>query len=1255
MFTRSRRILIKRPVAASVIALAVCILGWTAALQLPIQSAPDLAGPTVFVTARLPGADAHQIAASLAEPLEQSIAGTTGLVAQSSRSAAGRCVLQASFALGIEGETASLRVRERVERFIGGLYDSPLRPQIRLQTRSAHPLQIVVVTSPAGSRGADFLRGYADGPLSAALDRVPGVGGVELLGSDPNAVKANLLPAAAVAVYPESTAGQWATASRVRTALKELAATQPQDLLVGIAYDATVFTSDRLSNLAAMLALAVAAAIGAALVLLADWRSALVLAAFEIVVLSATLIGFWLAGLSVNPVSLLGMTIAVAVAAEEAIWLLARVQHELRSAAGDSNDASGTPRGAVAGEASTSRGRAAAAAAALLVEQSGQLARASAVARAVRANALRSCAAAIALATLFVFAGTAGGVPGQVARNLLWPPAIAAAAATCVLWWLAPAWCAAWLRPLPDRWFVRLTDRLFELPVTLGSLIVASAVRRSAWVAMLLFGVLAASAALWQNAPELLLPNGHPGCIFVQARLPAGAELPQTLAVIEEIENLLLDLSEISGVISVAGWSPLDGLTGNDVATALVRLAPHDNPVRPRVPPIGDQMERLRRSLDEVRNARCVAYEPPALPALGPTAGIQLDLRDTAGQGAAVLESAALELRDRAEASGMFAWIDVRMSSFAFIDRVDRARAMTLRGDPASWISFDQALRTVQVLAGGATSPGIEVAWSGMPRHFFDSRGALVVPMLVALPLGYLALAGFWQDVVLPLAVFLAAPLTVCGALLGARHVGIEIDLYWRLGLLAASALAGKASVRFVTAAQRARAAGEPIPLAAEEAWQASGRPAATAVATVLASFAPMAVFALPSLPEARSLAVAGLGGMASAAAAGWLFVPVLYAIAQWISDALRSGREEPLDSIWWGPSPYDLLARLPVFRRPPPPALPAAEIEEQLVPGRIYTVTGSIPPEKLGTTLAHEHFLIDLAGPDSTAHNASHADYLARRLREPLQLVRHRGCRSIVECTTAGRGRNAALLKRIAVECGLQVLTNTGYDGGEQGRFLPPHAFHETADQLAERWLAECRRGIDGTGVRPGFIKIGVNAAPLSDLDRQLVRAAARTHLKSGLVIVSHTVDGGAAAEQLAILEAEGVDPSAWIWAHAQMEPDLGRIAECASRGAWVQCDVGAETILRDAELVASLVKRQLIGRLLLSQNVHGYRLDVVKPQRTVSYSFLFKTFIPQLFRAGLLLEQVEQIMTTNPIRAFTVRVRPLQPSRKVTPTAAL
>lgn len=307
-----------------------------------------------------------------------------------------------------------------------------------------------------------------------------------------------------------------------------------------------------------------------------------------------------------------------------------------------------------------------------------------------------------------------------------------------------------------------------------------------------------------------------------------------------------------------------------------------------------------------------------------------------------------------------------------------------------------------------------------------------------------------------------------------------------------------------------------------------------------------------------------------------------------------------------------------------------------------VMTVAGVVGAGRLGVTLPHEHVLVDFVGADRVSPKRYDADEAFQVILPHLRQVHELGCRSLVECTPAYLGRDPKLLKRLSKASGLHLLTNTGYYGAREGKFLPKHAFTEDADQLAARWVAEWRNGIDGTDVRPGFIKIGVDAGPLTRVNRKIVQAAARTHLQSGLTIAGHTGDGKAALEQLEVLRQEGVDGSAWIWVHAQNEKDPAIQRRVAESNAWVSLDgVSPTSIERHRDMALNLKKASLLQRVLLSHDAGWYSVGEPRGGKYRGYETMFTDFLPALRKAGITGEEVQQLTVANPAKAFTIGVR--------------
>lgn len=302
-----------------------------------------------------------------------------------------------------------------------------------------------------------------------------------------------------------------------------------------------------------------------------------------------------------------------------------------------------------------------------------------------------------------------------------------------------------------------------------------------------------------------------------------------------------------------------------------------------------------------------------------------------------------------------------------------------------------------------------------------------------------------------------------------------------------------------------------------------------------------------------------------------------------------------------------------------------------------VETVSGAVSADRLGVTLMHEHVLVDFIGADRVSPARYDADQAFTAVLPHLRQLRALGCDTLVECTPAYLGRDPGLLKRLSEASGIAILSNTGYYGAAKDKHLPAHAFTETPGQLAARWIREWERGIDGTTVKPAFMKIGVDEGPLSDVDRKLVHAAAITHRETGLPIASHTPTGAAALEQLDVLDRASVPLSAFVWVHAQSERDHTFHTRAATRGAWVEFDgISPASVARHVDLVRQMKDERLLGRVLVSHDAGWYRVGEPGGGEFRPFDTLFTTFLPALRSAGLDEADIRQLLVTNPRAAL-------------------
>jgi phosphotriesterase-related protein len=267
------------------------------------------------------------------------------------------------------------------------------------------------------------------------------------------------------------------------------------------------------------------------------------------------------------------------------------------------------------------------------------------------------------------------------------------------------------------------------------------------------------------------------------------------------------------------------------------------------------------------------------------------------------------------------------------------------------------------------------------------------------------------------------------------------------------------------------------------------------------------------------------------------------------------------------------------------------------------------------------------------------------------IMAAKMKGLETFIECTPAYLGRDPLLLKELSEKTGVKFITNTGYYGARSNLFLPETFNAADASQIAEIWINEFENGIEDTGVRPGFIKIGVDPDDSLSVEHQkIVRAAAITHLKTGLQIASHTGPDLPAFEQIKILKENGVDPSAFIWVHAQNGSLEGNI-KAAREGAWISLDnVHSGAInMKDNQSsinwycnrIVELKKEGFLDKVLISHDSGWY--DPAKPDggEYQGYTIIFDSLLPALRTSGLTENEINQIIVKNPQEAFRIKVR--------------
>ncbi len=208
------RFFITRPIFAGVLSLLIFILGAISLFQLPISEYPEVAPPTVIVTATYPGANPKTIAETVASPLEQTINGIENMLYMSSQSTAnGVMTLTVTFKLGTDIDLAQVQVQNRVAQVLPKLPEEVRRFGVTTVKSSPNLTMVVHLLSPNDRYDQLYLRNYATLNVKDELARLPGVGQVQLFGGGEYAMR--------VWIDPDKAAARGLTSSDIVNAIRE--------------------------------------------------------------------------------------------------------------------------------------------------------------------------------------------------------------------------------------------------------------------------------------------------------------------------------------------------------------------------------------------------------------------------------------------------------------------------------------------------------------------------------------------------------------------------------------------------------------------------------------------------------------------------------------------------------------------------------------------------------------------------------------------------------------------------------------------------------------------------------------------------------------------------------------------------------------------------------------------------------------------------------------------------------------------------
>lgn len=310
-----------------------------------------------------------------------------------------------------------------------------------------------------------------------------------------------------------------------------------------------------------------------------------------------------------------------------------------------------------------------------------------------------------------------------------------------------------------------------------------------------------------------------------------------------------------------------------------------------------------------------------------------------------------------------------------------------------------------------------------------------------------------------------------------------------------------------------------------------------------------------------------------------------------------------------------------------------------------VPTVRGPVDAAELGPALPHEHIFIMQPEAFENYGRVWGAPYwdeeaaLADAVRK-LTAVAAAGIQTIVDPTAPGLGRNVRRIQRLNEQVDLNIVVASGVYAFIE---LPNFFRYREPEAIAEFFVRELTEGIDGTGIKAGFLKCAVEEYGVVGDVPKILRAIAIASNETGAPIMVHT-NAAARTGLLALdaLEAEGADLSRVQIAHCGDSNDLDYLEAIAARGAWLGCDrFGIEHFNPNADRIATLLKLIEAGhgdRLLLSHDAACFMDFFIGDPRFAGeepdYLLVWNTVLPALRAAGVSEAQIETLTVETPRR---------------------
>ena len=1032
------KLFIDRPILSCVVSVLILLVGLIGLSGLPMEQYPDIAPPTVMVSATYTGANAETVQKSVVVPLEEAINGVEDMLYMTSTSTnTGSGNITVYFKQGTDPDMATINTKNRVSEAEGLLPAEVTKIGVTVEKRQNSMLKIIALYSPDDSYDQTFINNYFKINIEPRLSRVSGVGNVNVMGGDyamriwlnpQKMAQYSLVPSDVTAVLDEQnleaatgtlgedsentfqytlkyrgryeTAEEFgnivvkaldsgevlrlndiatielgaqtyayngeidghpgATAMISQTAgsnaneiiqeidqlMEEVRRDLPKGLELVDVMSTKEFLDASIHEVVKTLAEAIILVILVVYVFLQSVRSTIIPALSVIVSLVGTLAFLYVAGFSLNLLTLFALVLVIGTVVDDAIVVVEAVQAQF-------DDGVRSPYQATH--------------------------------RAMDGIAAAIVTTSLVFMAVFIPTSFMGGTSGTFYMQFGLTMAVAVGLSAINALTTCPALCALLMTPHVDLAtgeklsFSSRFHHAFEASFNRLVLRYKSGVMwffsRKWLIGVGVVAAIALLAVLMNHTKTGLVPDEDMGTVFVNVTTPPGSSLSQTVKAMEEVEACIKDIPQIERYSNVAGYSMMGGQAPSG-GMLIIKLKNWDE--RPDEEDyISAVIADIYRRTANVHSAKLFAFAQPTIMGYSTGSGVELYVQDRAGGDIETLKEHTdkfiAALNQRPEIQMAYTTFDTKFPQY--LVEVDAARCKRMGVSPSDVLSVmsgyigsnyasnlnrfsklyrvyvqagkdfrldrgaldnmfvrtdggDMApigqfvtltktygpetltrfnlyssiqvnammndgyssgdvIRAVEEVARETLPVGYGYEYGGITREEAGSGANTVIVFAICLLFVYLILCALYESLFIPLAVMLSVPFGLLGSFALSNLCGLENNIYMQTGLIMLIGLLAKTAILITEYAATRRRQGMTLAQAAVSAAAVRLRPILMTVLTMVIGMLPL-VFASGAGANGNvSLGTGVVGGMIVGTLALLFAVPALFIVFQALEERL--------------------------------------------------------------------------------------------------------------------------------------------------------------------------------------------------------------------------------------------------------------------------------------------------------------------------------------------------------------------------------